>query len=331
MRKPAKPRSLGYRFAKFLFTSVSAMAIIASDFIIRNPVMSGGATAFMVVLGFVSANALWYQPEAHDNVFFRTRPELVFKATPRPVMLNQARRDAESASAETLANDRSVRQAQSNVDDRLQSSVEAADTLPALAPGADIEVAQLQQKLAALGLYSGTVDGLPGPQTRKALEQWNAIQERAGLKMAQSQSGALAGTSAGTSSGPSVAPSVAPEEDEIAQAIAQVVPTAKPARSSSRVAVPNGVETATTDATTTAAPSRNEVVATAPITVSSQDIVRVQAGLKAFGNDLIQVDGVAGRTTQDAIREFQKLFGMQVSGNVDAALVGKMREIGLIS
>ncbi|MBK3745854.1 peptidoglycan-binding protein, partial [Paraburkholderia aspalathi] len=163
------------------------------------------------------------------------------------------------------------------------------------------------------------------------LEQWNAIQERAGLKMAQSQPRALAGTSAGTSSGPSVAPSVAPEEDEIAQAIAQVVPTAKPARSSSRVAVPNGVETATVDTTTTAAPSRNEVVATAPITVSSQDIVRVQAGLKAFGNDLIQVDGVAGRTTQDAIREFQKLFGMQVSGNVDAALVGKMREIGLIS
>lgn len=78
MRKPAKRRSLGSRLLHFFFTSASALAIAAGDFIVRNPVLTGGATAFLVVLSFVSANALWYQPEAHNAVFFRTRPDFVF-------------------------------------------------------------------------------------------------------------------------------------------------------------------------------------------------------------------------------------------------------------
>src|SRR5690606_11675344 len=86
MRKPAKRRSLGSRLLHFIFTSASALAIAAGDFIARNPVLTGGATAFLVVMSFVSANALWYQPEAHNAVFFRTRPDFVFKPTPREVL-----------------------------------------------------------------------------------------------------------------------------------------------------------------------------------------------------------------------------------------------------
>ena len=39
----------------------------------RNPALAGGATAFLVALSFVSANALWYQPYAHSGAFFATR------------------------------------------------------------------------------------------------------------------------------------------------------------------------------------------------------------------------------------------------------------------
>jgi peptidoglycan hydrolase-like protein with peptidoglycan-binding domain len=51
--------------------------------------------------------------------------------------------------------------------------------------------------------------------------------------------------------------------------------------------------------------------------------------LKAFGNDGMEVDGVMGSKTKSAIREFQSLFGLPVTGEPDEALYAKMREIGL--
>ena len=58
-------------------------------------------------------------------------------------------------------------------------------------------------------------------------------------------------------------------------------------------------------------------------------IVRIQAGLKAFGNDGIALDGVVGARTRAAIREFQALFGLPETGEPDEAVYAKMREIGL--
>ncbi|MDN2568456.1 peptidoglycan-binding protein, partial [Aquibium sp. A9E412] len=58
-------------------------------------------------------------------------------------------------------------------------------------------------------------------------------------------------------------------------------------------------------------------------------IVRIQAGLRAFGNDGIALDGVVGARTEAAIREFQSLFGLPVTGKPDAAVLAKMTEIGL--
>lgn len=325
MRKNAKPRSLGNRLARMLFTSVSTMAIIAGDLIIRNPVMAGGATAFLVVLGFVSANALWYQPEAHESVFFRTRPELVFKANPRPVLPAQAERmiELQANSQGTTAETTSAPQGTvaTIAPERFQAPSAIPDTLPALAAGADVEIARLQQKLAALGLYSGTVDGFPGPQTRQALEQWKSVQERAGIKQADAT--------------PFIEKSN--QQDDIAKAISLAVPTPRPLRGDTlRAETRRDNAHSETAALTTAVVTKPNAPAVTNSAlenraISSQDIVRVQAGLKAFGNDLVQVDGVPGKTTQDAIREFQKLFGLQVSGQVDTALISKMREIGLIS
>jgi peptidoglycan hydrolase-like protein with peptidoglycan-binding domain len=58
-------------------------------------------------------------------------------------------------------------------------------------------------------------------------------------------------------------------------------------------------------------------------------IVKIQAGLKAFGNDDMEIDGVVGSKTKAAVREFQSLFGLPVSGEPDEAVYLKMREIGL--
>ncbi|WP_110750682.1 peptidoglycan-binding domain-containing protein [Phyllobacterium leguminum] len=296
MRKTAKRRSLGRRILDALFATVSAMAIVAGDFIARNPVATGGAIAFLVTLGFVSANALWYQPEAHQGVFFKTRPDLIYKPAPRaPKLVGEASMPAAAPEKQAAA------------PEPASQPVPREEEMPApaleVAPGGDPEVAKLQQKLAALGFYEGPVDGVPGPQTRKALETWREVQARAGIRAGEpAEPGTIA--------------------------VPQTRPTGTGAKRTEQQI----------DRATTAGVAPRSVAIEKPqaqpqpeVPVSSQEIIRVQAGLKAFGNDLVTVDGVPGKTTQDAIREFQKLFRLNVTGQVDAELIGKMKEIGLLS
>ncbi|PRD45788.1 peptidoglycan-binding protein [Phyllobacterium phragmitis] len=311
MRRTVKRRSVGRRIADALLATVSSVALAAGDAIARNPVATGGATAFLVTLGFVSANALWYQPQAHGGVFFKTRPDLVFKAAPRTEdVLNQALTPATPAPATPPLPEKrvDVKPAYQDLASQSEPPAIAPDEIPVPAPqlaqDGDPEIAQLQHKLAALGFYEGPIDGLPGPQTRKALDSWRAVQAKAGIQTA------------------SLSNSASDDEGEIAEVSAVAVPVTRPKRPD------NGIDRTMTTAVVAPRPT---AAVKSQISVSSQEIVRVQAGLKAFGNDLITVDGVPGKTTQDAIREFQKLFRLKVTGQVDAELLAKMREIGLIS
>ena len=73
---------------------------------------------------------------------------------------------------------------------------------------------------------------------------------------------------------------------------------------------------------------------TAPVRLPSQipsaEVVKVQAALRAFGNADVVVDGVSGAQTEAAIREFQALFHLPVTGEIDGTLLDKMRAVGLI-
>jgi peptidoglycan hydrolase-like protein with peptidoglycan-binding domain len=297
MRKTAKRRnrSLGRRIVDALFATVSSLAILAGDIIARNPVATGGAIAFLVTLGFVSANALWYQPEAHQGVFFKTRPDLIYKPLPRPqTLVGETQSRAPAAATPPLQ--------ASDMAPALPASEPEEMPAPAvtLGPGGDPEVAKLQQKLAALGFYEGPVDGVPGPQTRKALETWREVQARAGITDAPAEPATIA------------VPQTRPQRTE--QQVDRATTTA-------------GVSPRAPQPSKPSAQSQPQPV----LQVAAEDVIRVQAGLKAFGNDLITVDGVPGKTTEDAIREFQKLFRLKVTGQIDAELIAKMREIGLIS
>lgn len=332
MRKPAKRRSLGSRLLHFFFTTASALAIAAGDFIVRNPVLTGGATAFLVVMSFVSANALWYQPEAHKAVFFSTRPDFVFKPTPRAVLpgtassSDDAPKPTETVAAEPASNETTQPlEAASLSADRFNMNASVDDMLPALAPNADLEIARLQQRLSTLGIYRGPVDGFTGPQTRKAVERWRSLQQKLGVHEANNPAQLQADAQNSSSGSASV-------QDDVAKAIEIAVPTPRPQ--------PAVLKTETVSKPKPALASyekpapKKQVAATSAVQsakVSSQDIIRVQAGLKAFGNDTVPVNGQPGKTTQEAVREFQKLFSMPVTGEIDATLITKMREIGLIS
>ncbi|TWG99295.1 peptidoglycan hydrolase-like protein with peptidoglycan-binding domain [Mesorhizobium sp. J18] len=157
-------------------------------------------------------------------------------------------------------------------------------------PGGDETVRKVQEVLGGLNLYRGPVDGLTGPQTRSAIESYQRI---VGIEV----TGGI--------------------DDTLLQHLGM---KEKPQESAPPPPTPRPAEVAEQERPV-------QVASTEP--VNDPLIERIQAGLKAFGNDGIEVDGIVGEDTRAAIREFQSLFGLEVTGEPDAALLAKMREIGL--
>jgi peptidoglycan hydrolase-like protein with peptidoglycan-binding domain len=239
-------------------------AVAVGQLIASNPVLVGGSTAFLVTLFYVSANALWYQPFPHTGAFFATRSIENFPHTV-------------SDEPETTIN--IVRQAQPQ---------------PTVKP--DPVVQQVQGILKDLSFYDGTVDGLTGPATRKAIQ---AYQLKVGLPGSGEIDGALL-DQLGARQTTAAIPHPIPRPTDTA-----AVPAAKP--QVIQVSAPADGATQSPDAR----------------------IVKIQAGLKAFGNNDMQLDGKVGARTKAAIKEFQALFGLPETGEPDEAVYVKMREIGL--
>ena len=235
-------------------------AMAVGQAISRNPVLVGGSTAFLVTMFYVSANALWYQPFPHTGAFFATRSIENF---PRAV---------------------------SNEPETTITIVRQAPPQPAAKP--DPVVQEVQGILKDLNFYAGTVDGITGPATRKAIQ---AYQLKVGLPASGDIDNALL-DQLGARQTTSAIPRPAPRP-------AVTAPTPAPIPAS-----------APADGATQAPDAR---------------IVKIQAGLKAFGNDDMQLDGKVGARTKAAIKEFQSLFGLPETGEPDQAVYVKMREIGL--
>lgn len=185
-----------------------------------------------------------------------------------------------------------------------RDDVEAVPANPVAQPAqGDETVARVQGILQQLGLYDGTVDGLTGPQTAQAVRRY---QEIVGLPQSGEIDVALL------------------EELTRSPAIVSAIPTPRPPRATpppaaSPVVVPPA-----------AAPSPQTRVEE-PVSGEAIRIARIQAGLRAFGHDRIEIDGIAGAQTRDAIAEFQSLFRLVTTGLADAQTEAKMREIGLIN
>lgn len=254
MGRSAKRRKSAPRRSRIL----KGAAVTAGAMISDNPVMVGGATAFLVTFFFVSANALWYQPFPHTTAFFTTRGITGAFAPPQ------------IDEPETTIN--------------IERPQTPAIPTPAAPTAGDPVVKQVQGILKDLNFYAGAVDGLQGPNTRKAIADY---QRKIGLVASGEIDGTLLTQLGATQTTASVVPKPAPRAD-VTNAIPAPTPTALDAR-----------------------------------------IVKIQAGLKAFGNDGIQLDGVVGAQTSAAIREFQSLFGLPVTGQPDEVVYAKMREIGL--
>ena len=185
-----------------------------------------------------------------------------------------------------------------------KTTIHIERTQPAIAARpADPEVERIQSILRDLGFYKGTVDGLTGPATRAAVA---AYQKTVGLAATgEVDAGLLEQLGAGTTTaGIAPRPAPAPRDGAAEAAEAKATPVVLPA----------------------VAPAPGAVRA---VREPDPRIIKIQAGLKAFGNDGIELDGVVGSRTKAAIKEFQTLFGLPVTGEPDEALYAKMRETGL--
>lgn len=291
MGKPASRPSSRTAKRRAPKRSPALRALIATGGLIAsNPGIAGGTTAFLVTLGFISANALWYQPHVHEGVFFSTRPELVFKPIKqeKPALSGEKRTSVDAP----------IRKVNSVPVPKSQDAIAAAiNGDPVLGPGGDPEVAQLQQKLLALGFYNGTVDGISGKGTRAAIEAYRKASAELGVE-AEAAVGNADDTTASIAV-PAKKPDAAPEKATVQKI------------------------SASSDNTVTGDASAGGL--------SAPEIVRVQAGLRAFGNDKVEIDGKVSETTKAAVSEFQKLFRLPVTGEPDAKLLAKMQEIGLIN
>lgn len=252
--------------------------------VLRNPLTVGGGTAFLVAVFFVSANALWYQPHAHTSAFFMTRQMQSYQ--PPHLSPTHSIRVPQPAPERyrSVSTDRQDATAEADTGDKF----------------GDPTVMKVQTVLGELDLYTGSIDGLVGPQTKKAVEDYQRI---VGLDANGTIDDRLL-RQLGT---------MPPAQAEVPQPV--VAPRRSPVASAETTEVTNQV------ALVESAKPEAEIDAA---------LVRVQAGLKAFGNDHIEIDGLIGEQTRSAIREFQTLFGLTVSGEADRELVAKMQEIGLI-
>lgn len=187
--------------------------------------------------------------------------------------------------------------------DRRETTIRFERSTDQAAPEGDPVIRGVQAVLRELDYYDGEIDGLSGPRTRDAIV---AYQKTIGL----------------------------PVTGEIDAALTEQL-GASPGRAAAALDRPAEARKDASEPVTTAAiapvptPRAKPVAAEAPDRADAERIVRIQAGLKAFGNDGIELDGVVGARTRSAIREFQSLFGLPLTGEPDEALYAKMREIGL--
>lgn len=235
----------------------------------RNPTLVGGTTAFVVALSYVSANAIWYQPHFHSGAFFATR-DTNYVGPPAP--------DTEET---TIRIER--QETPEVVPTKAEPAVEKIELK------ADPVVLKVQAILQSMNFYQGTVDGVDGPNTRKAVE---AYRKTIGIAPGGIDDVLLEALGVNDMTAGIRAPAVPP------------APEPRPETISAKAEAP---------------------VASGPDPV----VMKIQAGLKAFGNDDMEVDGVMGAKTRGAIREFQSLFGLPVTGEPSEELYAKMREVGL--
>ena len=164
---------------------------------------------------------------------------------------------------------------------------------------ADPVVFGIQSELMDLGFYAGTIDGIAGSRTRRAIETYESAN---GLPVTGRATEALLG--------------------RIRVGAVRHLP--RPSASPRRTADASATDRAATGSVPAPEP------ASLPAPGPSRETVRsVQEALIAAGEDL-DADGLMGPNTRAAIEAYEEDRGLPVTGEPAPALLAHMRDAGLV-
>jgi len=289
--------------------------VLVGRLISRHPISAGGSAVFAVVFSFVAANAMWYQNGTHPSPLLRTRvplvsPEVAARLAaangeavkPRNVTTFVIEREGE-AKTETV--DDAIATAEKPASEpQAPSSTEAVSNTPAATSSA--LVANIQRELVRLGLYDGAPDGRSGPRTAAAILRF---EKQAGLMETGAPSTLLLQALRAASGSPPVAtPDSRPHSD----------PKTAPAAADPVAAAIRSAE------------KDNTLAPPAEVPVSSEMVMNIQKGLSNLAYADVVVDGVAGDQTRAAIRHFEKHYRLPQTGEPNAKVLKKLKEIGAL-
>ncbi|MBB3965599.1 peptidoglycan-binding domain-containing protein [Rhizobium metallidurans] len=335
----------------------------------RNPSITGGTVAFLVIFSFVAANALWYQPGTHPRPLLRTRDALFPSA-----LIGRQQAEEHTGQVTTF---KIEREGDNNGDVATTNTVP-----PATAAGqpANQLVMDIQAELVRRGLYNGAPDGVIGPRTSAAIL---FFEETVGMPQRGDATPELLAALRTDAIGPSAIPAERPREDVSAEALAED-PVAAAIRSAERSMKTAPTPTPASHASASQTPVSQTPVGQAPVnqtpvgqvpvrqvsvqkisaqkipaqkvstqpipaqqasvaraaatpstapsqTLNSVDMVlKIQQGLSNMAYTNVGVDGVVGEQTRVAIRRFQKHYNLPENGEPSEAVLKKLRDIGAL-
>jgi Putative peptidoglycan-binding domain-containing protein len=308
------------RASRDMFDDEPAGGFLAGvgELIAAHPSIAGGSAAFAVIFGFVSANALWYQPGKHPAPILSTREAQA--AVPAPVSdAGDAIREAiEAVPVRRVTTYRIERGDDDtatgsipvpNIETVIGGEADAADATGETKPAGDPLLAEIQAQLKHKGFYGGEVDGLMGPMSTNAIRNW---QKKAGLEPTGLPSETvLESLKRGGRLEPIVPrPETRPETP--------AAPAAKVAKADRKPTPPVTV------------PASAPAPAAQPAPAGSDLVRRIQSGLSNIAYADIAVDGLIGEETKNAISAFEKHYRLPVTGEPNERVLKKLIEIGAL-
>jgi peptidoglycan hydrolase-like protein with peptidoglycan-binding domain len=318
----------------------------AGGLVAANPSLTGGSLAFAVIFSFVAANALWYQPGQHPHPFWNTRDDFkAFEARFANGQGDAASRDVTTFKIEREPGSAAESQGAAPAQQKLQEFAKVPVTAPVVIPAPTTDdapanaetIRSIQKQLANRGLYDGPADGVTGPKTESAIL---FFEESVGLsgtgKPSQHVLDALLAENADSKVIPAERPQMDATTtnstgiDPVAAAInaadIQLPPQSVPPQP---VAQP-GVKAPKPVALKDAAPAPVAAARPKAAAASSEMVLNIQKGLANMAYTGISIDGFAGEQTRQAILHFEKHYRLPETGEPNAAVLKKLKDIGAL-
>jgi peptidoglycan hydrolase-like protein with peptidoglycan-binding domain len=255
--------------------------------------MSGGLVVMTITAMAIMSNAMFLQHGRHPEPLFSTRP--VVKHAPRPAPRVPVPVPRSSESAPSIQT-KPVPQALAAPP--VVESAPAPPPPPVIPKPSPASVNRaVQRELARLGMYTGAIDGMLGPQTRSAIATW---QRAAGMPPTGEATSELLDTMrkplarAPAASPSATAPASGPSADDVAAAQRR------------------------------AAELEQEQAAAR----QAEQLRKVQVALDEIGYGPLTADGLLGDPTIDALRRFQLDNGLAPNGELSDGIIERLVAIG---